>query len=205
MLFGCALHLPFCMLFVNYCELDIVGLGVASSVKDLIVLSIIMVYGNFSTKISKCLRTPDRESFSGWGEYLSISFPATGMICAELWGYQVLTIIAGTLGAVEQGSQALITTIGLILFMFPTGVQEAACAIIGNCVGSNNIPLAKRFFRLMCYINIAMTLTLSTFCLFGRHAIIKFFTEDEAMAAISGPVLMLMSFNFLFNGMQGFF
>ena len=101
MMVGMALHLPFCLLFVNHLDMDIVGLGIASSCKDVIVVTVVIIYGQLTPKIRRCLRPFDREAFRGWSEYLAISLPSTGMICAEMWGYQVLTIIAGTLGVAE--------------------------------------------------------------------------------------------------------
>ena len=176
MIVGMALHLPFCLLFVNYFDMGIYGLGVASSCKDLIGFIVVIVYGQLTPKIRRCLRPFDREAFRGWGEYLAISLPSTGMICAEMWGLQVLTIIAGTLGVAEQGSQALCSIIGAVLFMAPVGVQEATCAIIGNCVGANNVPLAKHFFWLILKINSVLVLLISSLVFFGRYTLIKFFT-----------------------------
>ena len=37
------------------------------------------------------------------------------------------------------------------------GYSDAVCAIIGNCIGANNVHLAKRFFGMMTTINV-MTL-----------------------------------------------
>lgn len=111
----------------------------------------------------------NRESLSGWCEYLKVSLPSTVMICAELWGFQVLTVIAGTIGVAEQASQAMITTIGAIIFMAPLGIQEATSGLIGNCIGANNVALGKRFFSMIMWSNMAVTLLMSALVLFGRY------------------------------------
>ena len=42
------LHIPLCMLFVNYYDLDIRGLNIAASIKDFILLLSVMIYGGCS-------------------------------------------------------------------------------------------------------------------------------------------------------------
>ena len=42
-----ALHIPFCFIFVNGFDLGIVGLGVASSTKDFILVASTMLYGKY--------------------------------------------------------------------------------------------------------------------------------------------------------------
>ena len=44
---------------------------------------------------------PDRESFTGLFEYLNISLPSTIMICAKIWGGQVLIFIAGYMSVTD--------------------------------------------------------------------------------------------------------
>ena len=41
------------------------------------------------------------EVFRGWSEYIKVSAPATLMICAEWWAFELLTVIAGRLGTHE--------------------------------------------------------------------------------------------------------
>ena len=42
-----ALHIPFCFIFVKGFNLGIVGLGVASSTKDFILVASTMLYGRY--------------------------------------------------------------------------------------------------------------------------------------------------------------
>lgn len=116
------LHIPFCLLFINIFDMDIRGLAMALSVTDFILLSTVMVYGNCSEKVRPALSMPDRETFSGWGEYLSIALPAAGMICAEWWSFELLTVIAGLLGVTAQASQVILFSVSALIFMPPLAV-----------------------------------------------------------------------------------
>ena len=102
MIVATILHIPLCFLLADYFEMGINGLGLATSIKDSILLLVVMIYANCSSDVKPALSLPcARKSFSGWGEYLKISLPSTVMICAEWWAYQVIEVMSGILGVEE--------------------------------------------------------------------------------------------------------
>ena len=97
---------------------------------------------------------PNRSDFNGWSEYLRVSLPSTLIICSEWWAFELLTVISGLISIEAQAVQTLVTSGCAILFEIPLGYQEATCAIIGNCIGANNVPLAKKYMRLTTMVTI---------------------------------------------------
>ena len=102
MIFATILHVFLAWFFINVMETDIIGLAIASSIKDFVALIITMIYGSCSSRINLVPITMD--AFTGWGEYLKISLPSTAMICSEWWAFEVLTFLAGILGVAELAS-----------------------------------------------------------------------------------------------------
>ena len=113
------LHIPLCYFFVIYYDFDIRGLGMASSIKDFVLLLSVMIYAACNQQVRPYLFMPDSSSFCGWGEYLKISIPGTVMMCAEWWAVEILVVLSGTLGVTEQASQVLVATLNTIFFMAP--------------------------------------------------------------------------------------
>ena len=91
-----------------------------------------------------------------------------------------------------------------ILFEIPLGYQEATCAVIGNCIGARNVPLARRFMRLTTWITLGTVLSLQLAIFLSKDAIAKFYSTDPEVQALTSTVLILVSFIFFFDGMQGF-
>ena len=108
MIVAVTLHLPFCFLFVNYFDMSIEGLVLADLLKNSGLLLTVTIYGSCSAQVRPAVSLPDLESFRGWGEYLNISLPSTIMICAEWWFFEVLVIMAGSLGLVEQAAWVVV-------------------------------------------------------------------------------------------------
>ena len=84
------------------------------------------------------------ESFSGWDEYFKLSVPATVMLCAEWWSFEIMVFLSGKMGVNEQAAVVISLSINTLVFMIPMGMQEAFCALIGNEIGANNPKLAKK-------------------------------------------------------------
>lgn len=98
------LYIPLCVLFMHKLDLGIIGLAVALVVKDFVLFLTVTIYGIYSDKISQALVPIDIEAFRGWRQYLEVSLPTTVMICAEWWAFEVIAILAGTIGVVELAS-----------------------------------------------------------------------------------------------------
>ena len=53
------------------------------------------------SSIKEALFFPTLDSFKEWGSYLRLSIPATVMLCAEWWAFEILTILTGIIGVNE--------------------------------------------------------------------------------------------------------
>lgn len=95
------LHIPLCFFFLRWLDWGILGLAIATSIKDLISLIMVLVYCRCSFLFKQTLQPIDSEAFTGWGAYLKVSLPATVMMCGEWWAFEIFIVLAGTLGVKE--------------------------------------------------------------------------------------------------------
>ena len=65
---------------------------------------------------------PTLESLSGWGAYFKISVPATVMLCAECWAFEIMIILSGTFGPSEQSVVVVAFNVYCLLFMTASGM-----------------------------------------------------------------------------------
>ena len=113
-------------------DLDLVGLGLAEMVTSLILLGSTMVYARFVPEIREALFWPDSSVWVDWREYFSLGVPATGMMCAEYWAWDILVILAGNLDVKQQANMMITMEVAAILNATCLGMQEAACVLVGN-------------------------------------------------------------------------
>lgn len=80
---------------------------------------------------------------------------------------------------------ALISQVGI-------GFSESSCAIVGNCIGANNVPLAKSFTKMITTMALATFLVICLCVYFSRRQIASLFIETGEQA--DEDVLDLVSF-----------
>ena len=92
---GTLLHGVWCYLYIEYLNYGVIGGGMATATTNILIYATITLHSNCIPRIQKALFWPTADSFTEWREYLSISLPATVMICAEWWAFEILIILAG--------------------------------------------------------------------------------------------------------------
>ena len=161
------------------------------------------IYAHCIPAIKKAIQWPNKDSFVGWGSYLRISLPATVMLLAEGWAFNVLGVIAGLISVTDQAVNTILLMIIAIMFMVPMGIQSAACAIIGEQIGANRVPLAKAYFHVMSIITLLTLLIIQTIVYFARKPIVRVFTEDPAVAELADSCVFIIILAFIPDIIQG--
>lgn len=99
-----ALHLLWLYILIVRMNLEIVGAGIAMATTGFLLLSSVTAVSYFIPSIRPALFCPNADSFTKWGEYLSISLPIMVMICAESWAMEAFTILSGYVGVADQAA-----------------------------------------------------------------------------------------------------
>ena len=58
----------------------------------------------------------------------------------------------------DQAAYVILNILSAQMFMVPKGLAEATCVVIGNAVGSNNVKLAVRSYKLTFGVTVAFIL-----------------------------------------------
>ena len=98
---GTLIHIGWCYLFTVKLQMGVQGLGIATAITYFTMLMIITIFAWCISHIREAIFCPTSDSFRDWGKYFELSLPATVMICAEWWSFEILVILAGILGVVE--------------------------------------------------------------------------------------------------------
>ena len=198
------LYIFLCFLFVVYFDMGIIGLAAAMSIKDCALFLMTLIYCYNSETVCKVLIPFDSESFQGLSEYLMLSISSSLMTMATLWSLHLITLMAGFLGVVEMASITAILSFRLTLFTFALSVGEGASTLIGNCIGANNVPLAKRFYYMIGAFTIGMTVTMSLITFFANEQLASLITNEKEVKDTVKEMLILVSIVFVFDAGQGF-
>ena len=82
------------------------------------------------------------------------------------------------IGVLDQATYMILNALMTQMFMIPKGIAEATCVVIGNAVGSNNVKLAKSYFRLTCGIKLAFVLIIISAVTLVKRPLVGMFTRE---------------------------
>lgn len=197
------LHIFLCFMCTSKWELGIRGLGIATMLSYFSMFVFVTIYSHCIPSIQKALFWPTKDTFTGWGPYLSIGLPAMVMLMAECWAYQVMGVFAGLISIVDQATNTIIATMVGALFMVPVGIASAATAIIGANIGANQVKTAWANFRVMSVVTMGFMLIIGAIFFFARGPLVRLFTNDEEVAALAESCMYLIVLAFFPDCVQG--
>lgn len=106
------------------------------------------------------------------------------MLCAEWWAFEILIFLAGIIGVREQAAMIIIFQVLTQTYMINLGMQESSTALIGNQIGAMNIPLAKRYAKIIFCETVAIGILVSILLFTLRERIVGIFTSDPALTSL---------------------
>jgi MATE family multidrug resistance protein len=84
-----------------------------------------------------------REAFKQLWPYLKLALPGAAHICLEWWGFEVLMLLTGQLGATVSAAQTVVFNTISLLFMIPLAMSVAVTTRAGQALGAGDEVLAK--------------------------------------------------------------
>lgn len=192
-----------CWLFIIKMEYGILGCGFAMALTCIIEFISVTILAHSVERIQPALFWPNRESFNGWGEYFAVSIPATVMICAEWWSFELFVIASSYIDINYLAANVILQNLCTTMFMFPLGLQEGICSLVGSSIGANNVAQGKKIFVLTSTISYCFCMLCAMILFFFRGSVATLFTNDEAVIEILVATVPLVALSFCVDSMQG--
>lgn len=172
-------------LYINvYClNLSIEGVAFSTVITHSLNFLISYVWITLDQSIVKegCWHFINKDSFTGYFEFLRFAIPSFLNLGLEVWSFQFIHFRAGFLGTTQLGASVILMNLQTFLFMAPFGTSLVASSIIGNSLGASKPRTANMYIKAIIttvsFITLAFTFCLMVF----RHQIAAIFTTDEGI------------------------
>eukprot|EP00563_Minutocellus_polymorphus_P011873 CAMPEP_0181061178 /NCGR_PEP_ID=MMETSP1070-20121207/22377_1 /TAXON_ID=265543 /ORGANISM="Minutocellus polymorphus, Strain NH13" /LENGTH=575 /DNA_ID=CAMNT_0023141105 /DNA_START=93 /DNA_END=1817 /DNA_ORIENTATION=+ len=223
-LVGGLLHVPVNLFFIHVVGLGWLGVGVATSVFQVIQPIFMLLYlkgtshgrlrlleqvgakGVGRTHLSFwCEAKAAISSFSGLLEYLNLALPGVIAI-SEWWASEISIFLAGRLHPdpnIALGSMAVYQSLNSSCFMFPVGMSVGGSARIGNGLGAGNIDGARLASRVCVVSAGVLSVTLGAILYLTPHSTFpSFFTSNADLIEMTAKTIPLLSLYVVADGLQ---
>uniref|UniRef100_A0A8C9YWJ9 Multidrug and toxin extrusion protein n=1 Tax=Sander lucioperca TaxID=283035 RepID=A0A8C9YWJ9_SANLU len=129
-------------IFLYWLDLGVSGSAAANTLSQIYICTFLFAYIWWKKLHVKTWGGWSVESLQEWGSYMKLAIPSTLMKCFEWWVYEFGGFVAGMLSEDELAAQHAMMMVALITYMFPLGIQAAACARVGNALGAGDTAKA---------------------------------------------------------------
>lgn len=137
------------------------------------------------------IRWNDRRNFTKLSHYLSLAIPSCLILVSEWFSGDIMTILSGQISKIDQTAIIIQFNISVIVRTSAIGLGTAACTLVGQQLGNNNVSMAKKYAVAASIAAILSTLIECSIISLNYETLIKFLSNDAAVQAITRNTLTL--------------
>uniref|UniRef100_I3K5Y8 Multidrug and toxin extrusion protein n=1 Tax=Oreochromis niloticus TaxID=8128 RepID=I3K5Y8_ORENI len=188
-------------IFIHWLDLGVGGSAAANTLSQIYICTFLFAYIWWKRLHVTTWGGWSVESLQDWSSYMKLAIPSTLMKCFEWWVYEFGGFFAGMLSENELAAQHAVMMVAVITYMFPLGIQAAACARVGNALGAGDTGRAlltsKMSLTLAGGIAVVEGLVLGSI-----KTVIGFvFTSDEKIIGLVSQLMNAYCFLQFFDGL----
>ena len=96
----------------------------------------------------------------------------------EFSSYEIMILFVGYLGVIQQATQIILLNLIALPQMFAFAFQQAACAMVGQEIGANNVSKAKKIYAILFVLFVIGDFIDWLLLFLNRFKIVGIFTES---------------------------
>ncbi|XP_041850804.1 multidrug and toxin extrusion protein 1-like [Melanotaenia boesemani] len=189
------------LIFLYWLDLGVSGSAAANTLSQVYICALLFAYIWWKKLHVTTWGGWSVESLQEWGSYMKLAMPSTLMICFEWWVYEFGGFFAGMLSEDELAAQHAVIMVAFITYMFPLGIQAAACARVGNALGAGDT--ARAILTSKISLSLAASFAVVEGIVLGStKTVIGFiFTSDEKIVGLVSHLMNAYCFLQFFDAL----
>jgi len=154
-----------------------------------------MSFTYLQTDIREAWIWPDRRILGKVDQYLKLAIPSTLMICLDWWVWELMILLAGMIGVVEQAACIVIMHVVVLAAMVAFGLEQSCCALIGQEIGKNDVVNAKLYYNAFEILTTIILIILSILVYAFSDFLISIFTSEAQINLELQKLMWVFSIN----------
>lgn len=180
--------------------LGVYGAGLASTIAVSAAVVMLLVYFIRVETFVRFDFAQLKPHFQTWKRMLKVGVPAGGEFALMFVYMGIIYVLIRDLGANAQAGFGIGGRIMQSLFIPGMAIAFAAAPIAGQNIGAGLNDRARQTFIVGALMESGVMIVLTLFAQMGGVALVRIFTNDPAVVSIGAEFLMIISFNFVAQG-----
>lgn len=135
-------------------------------------------------------------------QIIKIGFPLSVAIIIEFIAFNYIAVILGRINGIYAAAHSIIMILSSSSFMIPTSIANALAVKVGYANGSRNYKEIVNYIKNGMGVSISFMLVMALVFFMFPHQLAGIFTRDKALINIIVPVMSLVAFFQVSDGIQ---
>ncbi|XP_029964791.1 multidrug and toxin extrusion protein 1-like isoform X1 [Salarias fasciatus] len=188
-------------IFLYWLDLGVSGSAAANTLSQIYICAFLFAYIRWKKLHVSTWGGWSVESLQEWGSYMKLAIPSALMKCFEWWVFEFGGFFAGMLSENELAAQHAMMMVSVITYMFPFGIQAAACARVGNALGAGDSARAVLSSKVALALAGSIAVVEGTVLGCTKTVIGCIFTSDEKIIGLVSHLMTAYCFLQFFDGL----
>ncbi|BFZ65495.1 ethionine resistance protein [Saitoella coloradoensis] len=189
--------------FVYTLKLGLLGAAYATGLTYWLSAALLALYSTFIHGHEAWGGISSRSIREGKWEFFTLAISGVLMVGTEWWAFEIVALVAGSLGAVPLAAQSVIMTTDQILNTVPFGLGVASSTRVGNLLGARRAKGAGLAANISAFTSVffgglVMVVMLSVRSSFGR-----LFSDEQPVIELVAHVLPYVAAFQIADGIAG--
>lgn len=120
----------------------------------------------------------------------------------EVLLFSIVALLMGRMGVVELAGNQIAINLASLSFMVPLGISGAAVTRVGNAIGRQDMPAARRAAAVSITLGAGTMLVFAVLFAVIPEALARIYTPDPAVIAMTAALLPIAAVFQVFDGIQ---
>ena len=133
---------------------------------------------------------------------IRIGLPIGAQMFFEYGVFALVGVLMGRIGTLAVGGHQIALNLSAIVFMVPQGIGAAAAVLVGQAIGAQDLPLARRSALGSVLLGGGFMAGAALLFLLVPGTLAGLYSTDPGVVAIAGSLIVLGGFFAVFDGLQ---
>ncbi len=189
-------------LFVHTFKMGLLGAPFATGIAYWLSFLLLVGYVRFVDGM-ECWGGWSRRCLQNLGVFARLAFLGIIHVGTEWWAFEIVALIAGSLGTIPLAAQSVIMTTDVIMNTIPFGVGVATSSRIGNLLGARNANGAARAANSAAILSMVLGAIILAILMGVRNVFGKIFNDDIEVIRLVAKVMPYVALFQIADGLNG--
>lgn len=177
-------------------EMGAIGLAISSLIVRYFMAVVLLVYCVIKIK------TGNNKDFKFFKDLIKVGLPASLAIMVEFTGFNIISIVMGRVSGIYAAAHNIMCTLTSVSFMVPLAISAATAVKVGYSNGAKNYISMKKYAFTGIKISVLFMACSAVVIGLIPEFLIKLFTSDTALIKVCVPIVYVLCFFQVFDGLQ---